>query len=85
MNSIDYNSNRLKNLESPKKNTLSDMIKKQNFEYGCSQLAAQNPYKTISNIIYNDKGNQSKATLNIEKSNDLKTNHFTVGGGTANI
>ena len=50
MNSIDYNSNRLKNLESPKKNALSDMIKKQNFEYGCSHLAAQNPYKTISNM-----------------------------------
>jgi hypothetical protein len=77
----------LKNAESRERNSLGDQIKKANFEYGSACLASGTPYTTISRSIYNDKGNpmKVKATLNAEKANDLKTNHFTIGGPTANI
>lgn len=37
--------------------------------------------------MYNNKGNPAhiKARLDAEKAHDLRTNHFTIGGGTANV
>lgn len=87
INVSDYHASKLKNAESREKNTLGDQIKKANFEYGSSHLASGTPYATISKSNHGDKGNPMKqrATLDAEKANDLRCNHFTIGGPTANI
>lgn len=45
------------------------------------------PYATISRLNHNDKGNplHLKAALDADKANDLRTNHFSIGGGSANV
>ena len=45
------------------------------------------PFTTVSHVVYNHKGdaNKLKAQLDDEKKVDLRTNHFTIGGGSANI
>lgn len=87
MNESDFAASKLGKAESTSKNTLGAMIKKANFTYGSSHLQSLSPYTTVSHVIYNDKGNPAKvkATLDDAKKKDLRTNHFNIGGPTANI
>jgi|DEB19_MinimDraft_2_1074335.scaffolds.fasta_scaffold71324_1 hypothetical protein len=42
------------------------------------------PYTTVSNVIYNNKGDASaiKAKLSAKQKADLRTNHFTIASGS---
>jgi hypothetical protein len=44
-------------------------------------------YKTMSSLVYDYKGNPAKirAVLDKEKRNDLRQEHFTIGGPSANV
>lgn len=66
---------------------MGDQIKKSNFEYGSKHLGSMTPFTTVSHVVYNHKGdaNKLKAQLDDDKKVDLRTNHFTIGGGSANI
>lgn len=82
----DYSKEALKQAEILKRNSLGDQIKKSNFQYGGKALKSDCPYTTVSSVTYNNKGNPTKikATLDSAKANDLRTNHFDIGGPTAN-
>ena len=69
-----------------KRNSLGEQIKKSNFQYGGKDLKSNSPYTTVSSATYNNKGNplKIKSTLDTEKANDLRVNHFEIGGTTAN-
>lgn len=45
------------------------------------------PFSTTSLITHNSKGDASKlrGSLNADKQKDLKMNHFTIGGPSANV
>jgi hypothetical protein len=61
------------------------MIKKANFDYGSRHLQSASPYTTMTAQTFTNKGNATKATLDKEKQNDLRTNHFSIGGPSARI
>ena len=50
-------------------------------------VALEDQYKTISSLIYNFKGDPQKvrSVLDQQKREDLRTNHFEIGGSSANI
>ncbi len=65
-----------------------DKIKKNNFEYGSTKDYAQDHFRSTSNIVFDSKMTSpafKKAVLDVEKKKDLTTNHFTIGGPSANI
>jgi hypothetical protein len=66
---------------------LIEEIKNNNFSTRRATLPLENHYKTISNIIYNHKGNAAevRAVLDGKKKEDLRINHFDIGGSSANV
>ena len=65
---------------------LGDRIKRNNFEYGSRHQGVKDHFRTVSQKNYRSQGNsaQIKASLDAAKQKDLRTNHFTIGGPTAN-
>ncbi len=62
---------------------LGDRIKRNNFEYGCSAQGQRDHFKTVSQKNFRNQ-RAAAATLDAEKQRDLRTNHFNIGGPTAN-
>ena len=66
-------------------------IKASHFEYRHgnppSELQMRNHYKSLATASFNHKGNavQLKAKLDQAKKDDLRTNHFKIGGPSAAI
>lgn len=50
-------------------------------------MSSASPYATMSTMSHNHKGNASKirGVLDEDKKKDLRTNHFTIGGSSANV
>jgi hypothetical protein len=66
-------------------------IKASHFEYGNgrppTEIQKANHYKSLTTASYNHKGNaiSLKAKLDQAKKDDLRSNHFTIGGPSAAI
>lgn len=66
-------------------------IKASHFEYGhgkpISALEKDAHYKSLTKVSYNYKGNalKLKSKLDKAKKDDLRLNHFTIGGPSAAI
>jgi len=68
--------------------TLIDRIKRNNFDYGDVKRVQTDHYRSTSNIDFDHKMQSvgyKRATLDIEKKNDLTKNHFSIGGPSAKI
>jgi hypothetical protein len=65
---------------------LADRIKSSNFDYGSRYQDVRNRYVTTQNKTHNYQGDASKlkGALDPERAREIRINHFTIGGPTAN-
>lgn len=79
-----------KAIQQPNKDFISS-IKSSHFEVGSARpkslMDVKRHYLSEANVKFNMKGNASqlRAKLDESKKNDLRRNHFTIGGPTANF
>lgn len=68
-------------------NVQSALTRKASFQYGCTNMRSMAPFSTTSTVNHNFKGDASqlRGRLDAEKCKDLRTNHFSIGGPSANV
>lgn len=62
-------------------------IRASHFEYGDPRLKSAKPPTSETKVSYNYKGSACsiRSKLDTQKKNDLRNNHFAIGGPTANF
>lgn len=66
---------------------MSEKIKRENFEYGCKEFTPLNRHTSVTKLNHNNKGNplEIRTQLDVNQKNDLRSNHFEIGGTSAKI
>lgn len=66
--------------------SLKEKIKRNNFEYGSRHHAQMDHFRTVTQASYKkDTAKHERAVLDFAKKQDLRTNHFDFGGGSAKV